>query len=106
MIKIFTIKILYKLLTKPLWYWKYSYIINNLYEQLTKNETISEKNIFPKIKLNYNNVENSFKFKFLWQGKLSETMQNEVSFKLPEILFPNNEYMLEGPIEDQAFTTY
>lgn len=106
MVTVFTVAILYKLLTKPLWYWKYSYRLNTLFEQLAKNETISEKIIFPKIKLSYNNVENSFKFKFLWQGKLSETMQNEVSFRLPEILFPNNEYMLEGPIEDQAFTTY
>src|SRR5699024_6532902 len=63
MVTVFTVAILYKLLTKPLWYWKYSYRLNTLFEQLAKNETISEKIIFPKIKLSYNNVENSFKFK-------------------------------------------
>lgn len=48
-VTVFTVVILYKLLSKILWYWKYSYRHNTLLKKLAKNEVIFERKLFRKL---------------------------------------------------------
>lgn len=96
----------YQYLSKPWYYWKYRFKLNKLFEQLAKNQTLSKNMIFPKVKFSHDENIDKFSFKFVWDGKISSIMQDEIVHRLSEILFPNNEYLLEEPIKEQAYTTF
>lgn len=85
---------------------KYRWRINKLYELYSKSTTISEKIVFPTVKIRIDKEKSFIYFNFLWAGKVSIATQKELEHRLSEILFPKNEFLLEEPRRTQAYTIF
>lgn len=106
-ISIFFIVIVFKFFFKPWWYLLFRLRLNALFENLGKNETLSKKLAFPEVEMVYDKINDAFTFTFFWKGKMTKNIQNEIQgHLLSELLFPSNDYLLEEPIQTQAFTKF
>lgn len=54
----------------------------------------------------YNDNEDSFTFNFLWKGKLSQVVQDDIKRRIIEVLFPIHEYLFEESVPRKALTSF
>lgn len=106
-ISIIFIVVAFHFFSKPWWYWLFKIRLNRLFEELGKNETLSKKLSFPKTGIKRDRKQGIFYITFYWEAKCSESVINEIkNHRLSEILFPKNNYILEEPVQTQAFTKF